>query len=165
MDLARARDRADDVGRELFGLLEEFGGDCVHSFVRGMGASAGHPACVRAGGAWTHGVLRSFPTAVSTASGSKGLSQPGQPVPPLPPAFQHDGPAGATGRGVRRSPGRFDSLRRPSSTRAVTALRAPAAASVIATLATGDAMRHGLGTSTRTTTTTSWRMRLRVIPD
>jgi hypothetical protein len=35
---------------------------------------------------------------------------------------------------------------------------------VIATPATGDAMRNGLGTSTRTTTT-PWRMRLRVIPD
>ncbi|GGZ65436.1 hypothetical protein GCM10008101_19140 [Lysobacter xinjiangensis] len=51
------------------------------------------------------------------------------------------------------------------STRRVTDLRAPDAASVIATLATGDAMRNGLGTSARTTTTMSWRMRSRVIPD
>jgi hypothetical protein len=47
----------------------------------------------------------------------------------------------------------------------VTDLCAPDAASVIATLATGDAMRNGLGTSARTTTTMSWRMRSRVIPD
>jgi hypothetical protein len=47
----------------------------------------------------------------------------------------------------------------------MTAVRAPAAASVTACGATSGAKRNGLGTSTRTTTTTSWRMRLRVIPD
>ncbi|GAB2506969.1 hypothetical protein GCM10027188_07590 [Lysobacter humi (ex Lee et al. 2017)] len=41
MDLARARDRADDVGRELLGLLEEFGGDCVHSIRPLQGAPRG----------------------------------------------------------------------------------------------------------------------------
>ena len=48
-------------------------------------------------------VRRSFPTAVSTASGSKGLSQPAVPVPPLRGVLQHAGPRGATHNGRFRS--------------------------------------------------------------